>query len=212
MKKILLLAAGIFMTGLTPLTAQVRGFRDVLIGPTIGFGDSWVNKLSGTEKIMPTGYAGINVMAFSSQYFAWGGSLTYSSEGYRLMDKGTKETVMSQYIRMPLQGYFFMGDRYSTIRPYIHFGPSFAVLVTQIGTATNSNTEIKPATPLMFNNYDVGLNTGGGVNMKLGRLTSLNLGMDYYKSVIGVIDDHNANTNLSHNIDITAALLVRISR
>ena len=212
MKKKWILSAGLCVLAFSNVHAQVRGFRDVLVGPVVGGGVNWVTNLNGAEKLMPSGYGGISVIAFSSQYFGWGGQLLYSSEGYRLNYFGNKETVRPGYLRLPLKGYYFMGDKYNRVRPFIQFGPSFAVKVTEsVKNVVGDNEANRVVTPLSFNEFDFGLDAGLGLNIKATERTSLNLGLEYYKGLYDAIEDPANHVNENRNVNFNASLLFRIN-
>lgn len=210
MKKILTISV-MMMAGIASTNAQVQGYRNVLIGGSGGFGASMVGNMPAQPRFMPSGYVGGSVIAFSSEYVAWGGQLNVSAEGYKIDHRSTLQTVRPLYLRMPLYGYFFAGDRYSKVRPYLHFGPSFAVKLAEFTTAV-ATPETKAALPRSFNQFDLGLDAGVGLNVQVGKRTYFNAGIKYYESLIDVITDKTPRSEEKHNENYNIALNVGVYR
>jgi hypothetical protein len=211
MKKIMILAAAMFLTEIASLQAQVRGMTDVYIGPVAGGGIDWVNNMYGQNKILPTGYAGVSLLAFQTEYRAIGTGLTVTDEGYRLERNGNTTTMRAGYVRLPIHFYYFWGDRYSRIRPDLHAGPVFGWLYGESSHAVIHNSEVAAPTPFGFHTFDVGLSAAAGLNVKLSDRWSSAVDIGYYKGIEDVIKN-DIYYSMNHSAQISISLLARISK
>src|SRR6478672_7572381 len=99
MKKALLLATGL-MAGLTTYTnAQEVDSAcrkaDLFIGPTLGAGSTWVDRMGPRKEFKMYGTIGISFLYSREQHIGWGADLVVSAEGYKRSDVTKEHKVLS---------------------------------------------------------------------------------------------------------------------
>ena len=190
----------------------------ISLGPVVSLGHSWVSNVPGDRDFKFSPALGIGLVYSRDEHLGFGVQLLVSDEGYKqeLMlttptsPSGEKVdvTVNAVYLRLPLHVIYFFGDYGDRVRPKIYVGPSVAARVDE--THHYSNNDLKPAEGSaaaadQFSRFDVGLSAGVGANVRLGKLTWLNLDAGYYHGLVDVIDayaSNNANRNLRMNVGL----------
>ncbi len=210
MKKTLLLAA-MAMIGFAANAQDVQkksNAQYLSIGPVAGVGMSWVSGLPGNNKGMRSTNFGLGVIYAKNEHWGWGGQLIVSAEGYDLTYGGNEFKAMPLYLRMPLRAYYFFGDFKNTVRPKVYLGPSLAFKMSE-----NDNMPARDQDNFInrnsgqFNTFDLGVNAGAGVNIKMGRALWLNLDLAYTQGVLDAVDDLAGNYNTNMNLGFNAGLL-----
>jgi len=220
MMKKLLLTTGVIFTMISASTAQDAARTTttdhsaaeyISIGPVAGFGVSGVGNMGGTSKFMPSGYLGIGLVYARNEHWGWGGQLQVAGEGYRVEYNNATVTAMPIYLRMPIRGYYFFGDYRNTIRPKVYLGPSFGLKLGENDDNINSTGDHTMAMNTgTFRTFDLGINAGAGVNIKLAKATWLNLDLGYTQGVLDVVKDRADNYNVNHNLDLSVGVLFGI--
>ena len=115
---------------------------------------------------------------------------------------------MPLYLRMPLRAYYFFGDFKNTVSPTVYLGPSLAFKMSE-----NDNMPARDQDNFInrnsgqFNTFDLGLNAGVGVNIKMGRVLWLNLDLAYTQGILDAVDDPAGNYSTNMNLRFSAGLL-----
>ncbi len=181
------------------------------VGPVIGMGNSWVGHMGGDNKFMPAANLGVGFVYARNQHWGWGGQLLFATEGYNVNYNGYNAMATTEYLRLPLSGYYFFGDYKNIVRPKIFLGPEFGLKLGE------QDSRDYPAGEYMltqrtgsFRTLDFGLNGGVGVNVKLMRAMWLNIDMGYYQGLTDVIKDPAGRYNVNHNLGMNAGVLFGI--
>ncbi len=161
--------------------------------------------------------AGIGLVYSTNEHLGFGAQLLVSHEGYKQEyivggNQSLDVTVNPVYLRMPLHVIYFFGDHGDRVRPKIYLGPSIAARVDE--THHYSDNRLKPAegTPGaadQFDRFDAGLSAGAGANIRLSKLTWLNLDLGYYHGLVDVLDQTTASNGFhgNRNLRVTAGLM-----
>lgn len=208
MKKALVLA-GLLLAG---STLQSKA-QYISIGPVGSFGHSWVSNMTGTAQFKASPTLGLGLVYSKDNHWGWGAELNVSHEGYR-MDNGLNTMAVNPvYLRLPLRVYYFFGKYDSNVRPKIYLGPTFGFKVDEVAYMNGSrmsNTDVMTVYSMnndMFNSFDVGLNTGAGVNVRLMKATWLNMDLGYNLGFLDAVDDAAGNYNMNQNLRVNVGLL-----
>ena len=185
--------------------------QNLSIGPTAGFGHSWINAETGSadNRFHPSyNIGGKLVYSFDSR---WGVSadVKFSGEGSTVgTDKDNKFVSRLNYLRVPLQGIYFFGKYGDRIRPKVSLGPSFGFLLggkTKVYQNGEKIGEVKSVD--IRKSLDLGATLGGGLNIRLAPATWLNADLSYYLGLVNVSEEGDAkNRNLGINIGVTFPL------
>lgn len=127
MKKITLTIA--LITTVFILHAQI-----ISIGPTAGFGHSWITKQDDDNKFNTAWNAGLSLIYSTKSHFVLGADIKYSTEGNKNKYKtpgpadgliDVTNAINANYIRIPFKLIYFFGKYGSSIQPKIYAGPDF---------------------------------------------------------------------------------------
>jgi len=217
MKKLLLFALGILLVPVLRSSAQDKtttntGDRPYMyVGPVMGVGSSWVGNVPGasTSAIL-SGYAGVN-MIMMYKHWGWGDQLIMSSEGYTANYVNGKVSDIPTYLRMPMRGYYFFGDRSSVVRPDIYLGPSFGWNVAE---HTSTNYYVGDMSNLHsasnFNTFDMGIDGGVGVLVRVAKNVNLNFDLGFYDGLTDALKTPSNTYSPNRNTDMTMGVLFGI--
>jgi hypothetical protein len=188
----------------------------ISLGPVVSLGHSWVSNVAGDRDFKFSPALGIGLVYSRDEHLGFGAQLLVSHEGYKqeftFSNNETADvTVNPVYVRLPLHVIYFFGNHGDRVRPKIYVGPSVAMRVDE--THHYSDSQMKPAegTPGaadQFSRFDAGLSAGLGANVRLSKLTWLNLDAGYYHGLVDVIDattasnSFNGNRNLRLNVGL----------
>lgn len=190
-----------------------KGSSYFSIGPVAGIGHSWASNMGG-QVFKPSGYLGVGALYSKHEHWGVGGLLTASHEGFsqKVFKYGNEyvNTIDPTYLRFTPRAYYFFGDYGDNIRPKIYAGPSVAYKVAE----DNYINVPAPVTDGVYgmpegdviNNFDFGVNTGLGANIKLARNTWLNLDADYYHGLTNVTANDNKNRSVRANVGVLFGL------
>lgn len=206
MRKIRLIATAI-MIGTAAVTNAQSVAEFTSIGPVVGIGNTWVGSMGGNNQFKPAPAVGLGFITARCEHFGAGGQLLFSAEGYDVHYGRLDESVTAYYMRMPLRGYYFFGSAKDRVRPNVFLGPELGV---KLGESDNFGTRTERADAFnhtgTFRTLDFGLNTGGGLNIKLQKATWLNLDLVYSQGLADVVKDPGHNYNLNHSLGFNAGL------
>jgi hypothetical protein len=220
MKKVMVMALallGIVHTGInaqttnTQTTQPAGGVEYLSLGPVIGIGDSWVGNMNGNKDFKAGGYAGVGLIYTKNPHWGWGAKALFSSEGYKIDDgNGYTLNVTPLYLRVPLDGYYFFGDYRNSIRPKVYLGPTFGAKLAENDDERGFNDGGLQRTTGIFNTFDLGLNAGAGLNIKLQKGVWLNMDVSYYQGLTDAVNDPAGRYNVNHNVAFNAGVLLGI--
>jgi hypothetical protein len=219
MKKVFVFTAAVLMAASARTMAQSSttsatthsNSEYISIGPVAGFGDNWVSNLGATARFQPSGYVGIGLVYARNEHWGWGGQVQLSAEGYNVKDgNGYTASSTPLYIRVPLRGYYFFGDYRNTVRPKIYLGPSFGFKVGESDNGYNGADQAMAANLGTFRSFDLGVNVGAGVNIKLAKSVWLNMDLGYTQGVLDAIKDDAGKYNTNQNLAFNAGILFGI--
>lgn len=196
------------------LFSTISKAQTFTIGLTGGGGESWIlNYVSGATTNTAWN-AGASFTYRNKSHIGLGADVLYSAEGatyaYLTEPAGSiKETLNTNYIRVPLKVIYFFGKEKSIIHPYINAGPSFGVLMPTQSILNSNDVKTVFNTKQVINNFDAGINAAAGLNVKLTPKIFLNANLAYYCGIRDVIKNDvykNYNENLQFNLGVQIAL------
>lgn len=202
------------LTAATALSVSAQKLKQRFsIGPTAGFGHSWLSSdpsISGFESKFHASYnIGAKLVYSIENHWGLSADLKYSSEGGSFKqesDDDNRVIYRANYIRLPLQGVYFFNNYGDRVRPKISFGPSFGFFVGGDSKAkSGGETTLEQDSKDFFKGFDVGLNGAVGTNVRLSPATWLNADITYYHGLTNVSDVANAdwkNRGLGLNVGV----------
>lgn len=200
--KVIMLAATLFTT--VPSFGQNSKSQYMSVGPVVGMGHSWLSDRNNVFK--PSAHLGLGLVYSKHENWGVGGIVTVSHEGYayEYVRNGSiyKNAVDPTYLRMNPRVYYFFGRYTDVVRPKLFIGPSLGVKLTEdryYDEPLMNGDYVTYNTSSTFNTMDLGINTGAGVNIKLGTNTWLNLDADYYHGLTNATPDGSKNRALRAN-------------
>ncbi|MBW7914412.1 MAG: PorT family protein [Taibaiella sp.] len=185
---------------------EKKGTSYISLGPIGGFGHSWTSNMNNRFK--PSAHLGIAMIYSRFEHWGWGTELTASHEGYSTAIGNQTFTYDPTYLRMTPKAYYFFGNYGDNIRPKIYLGPSVAYKVAEdryVGGPNNSDIRYTDRGSYMINDWDLGVDVGAGVNIKVAPYTWLNLDADYYHGLLDVTrmnGMNNMNRSLRANVGV----------
>jgi len=214
MKKIIWLAAGIMIT--VTVTESKAQTSYLSLGPVGSFGHSWTNNMgAGDGYFKPSPALGIGMMFSMREHWGFGTQLLVSHEGYaheaRLNGFMYDRMVNPVYLRMPMTVNYFFGRYGNVVRPRLYLGPSLGLKIDEQEDADLMGADVSYHASDEFRTFDVGIQGGAGVNIRMYRKTWLNLDAGYYQGLLDVSDrrgesDYNTNSNLRLNVGVLFGL------
>jgi len=210
--KVMIIAA---ITGIG-FAAKAQTFS---IGPTGGYGHSWITNTNGGTKFNPAWNAGIAAVYSTSTHFGLGVDVKYSAEGKTVKDLNSvadgadnvKTTVNANYVRVPVKAIYFFGDNNSAVRPKIYAGPSFGFLTGGKTNVKENGVVVKTDTRDDIKNFDFGATAGAGLNFKVAPRTWLNTDVAYYQGLTDITKSNNT-TQRNGNVGVNVGLLVGLGK
>lgn len=185
---------------------EKKGTSYISLGPIGGFGHSWTSNMNNRFKT--SAHLGIAMIYSRFEHWGWGTELTASHEGYSTAIGNQTFTYDPTYLRMTPKAYYFFGNYGDNIRPKIYLGPSVAYKVAEdryVGGPNNSDVRYTDRGSYMINDWDLGVDVGAGVNIKVAPYTWLNLDADYYHGLLDVTrmnGMNNMNRSLRANVGV----------
>jgi len=191
----------------------------ISLGPVASLGHSWVSNVPGDRDFKFSPALGIGLVYSRDEHLGFGAQVLVSHEGYKQeflvstpanpMAHKEDVTVNPVYLRVPMHVIYFFGDYGDKVRPKIYAGPSIAVRIDETHYYSDNSIrppEGSPAAADVFHRFDAGLSAGAGANVRLSKLTWLNLDLGYYHGLLDVIDN-NGSTNSNRNLRVNVGLM-----
>lgn len=196
----LLLAAGI---------AKSQKFaQNVSFGPIVGLGHSWISGIEGNREFKFAPSAGVTFVYSAGPHWGFGMDLKYSREGTKVKSPNfsLEGTTNASYLRVPIKAIYFFGELGERVRPKIMAGPTMGILLggkQKIETSEGSlvaEADVKES----MHTFDIGLQGGAGVNVRLSRNTWLNTDVSYYHGLRDVHKegDEWKNRNIAVSVGV----------
>ncbi len=194
------------ITAALTLGTTVKAQDNVSLGPTAGFGHTWLSN-SPNSKYQPAGNVGLALVVSTETRFGFGADVKWSIEGGKSSTDNSTTTTRLDYIRVPIKAMYFFGELGNRVRPKVTLGPSLGFLVGgkqkyEISDAIQTEVDSKD----IANSFDIGLNGSVGLNYRLINKTWLNLDLNYYHGFSDVMKADNLdmkNRNLGLNVGVT---------
>ena len=179
----------------------------ISIGPGGGIGASWISKGDVIGDLSPQilWNAGVIFVYSNQSHWGFGADLKYSAEGYSFSTPVLGSTIdvdyHLNYLRLPLHAIYFFGEYGQKVRPKVFLGVTPGLLLS--ATANNSLTGSVDEKE-EFNSFDLGVNAGVGVNIRLAERLWLNADLQYYQGFLDVTneDGSNLNSNAALNVGV----------
>jgi len=181
----------------------------ISIGPVGSFGHSWTNNLGSRNNEFKAAPAlGAGMLFSMHEHWAYGSQLLLSHEGYtrqiRMNGNWYQRTVNPIYLRMPMSVNYFFGSYGNAVRPKLYLGPVLGLKLSEHEDIDFRGADLAYRHVDEFRTFDLGLQGGAGVNIRLWRTTWLNLDAGYYQGLLDASDrpgetDYNTNANLRFN-------------
>ena len=151
------------------------------IGPTGGFGHSWITNSAGDSKFNPAWNAGIAAVYSTNSHWGIGADVKYSAEGNKVEELGITNTINTNYVRVPLKAIYFFGKQGDLVRPKISAGPTFGFLTDASEATSDEGVKVKTDISDNIKGFDFGVNAAAGLNFKVAQRTWLNTDVAYYR-------------------------------
>lgn len=170
------------------------------LGPTAGFGMSTLSNVTNS-KMRTSANAGLSLVYSAVEHFGIGLDVKYSFEGAKVEFGSVKNQIDLNYVRVPLKAIYFFNKYGDNLRPKIFAGPSFGFLTK----AKLNDVETTSA----YNNVDVALLFGAGLNYRMVKNTWFNVDVS---SSLGLSDatknnnESNATRNYQLNVGVNFGL------
>jgi outer membrane protein W len=181
------------------------------IGPTGGFGHSWISNSNGDGKFNPAWNAGLSFIYSTKTNFGIGADVKYSSEGNKVEAAGVSNVINANYVRVPVKLIYFFGNNGSAVRPKIYAGPSFGFLTGANESATVSGVKVKTDISDDIKSFDFGVTAGAGLNFRLAERTWLNTDLAFYHGFTDMTKNNNT-TQQNANVGVNVGLLVGLGK
>ncbi|MGN6618341.1 MAG: porin family protein [Ilyomonas sp.] len=197
------------------LTALVMGAtakaQNVSLGPTVGFGHSWMSNMNGDAAFHPSFNVGASLVYSSNQHLGFGADVKYSREGAKFKNvagdvANTQHTINTDYLRVPLKVIYFFNDFGNPIRPKISVGPTFGFLLSGKSVYEANNATVKTDIKDDLKSFDFGLQGSAGINFRLARNTWLNTDVSYYQGLTDVYKNNPGEASHKGNIGVNVGL------
>ncbi|HRO43546.1 MAG TPA: porin family protein [Flavipsychrobacter sp.] len=214
MKKFLTIATGLFFAASINVNAQTKKRSNVeymSLGPIVGFGHSWVSG-KDNQDFKASVNLGIGLIYSKHEHWGFGADLAVSHEGFKMEDDltNTELVVNPVYLRLTPKAYYFFGSYGNKIRPKVYAGPSLAYKVDERVSFNDerlNSDEVKAVFGKdIFDDADLGITAGAGLNVELKKGVWLNLDGNYYHGLLDVTDNGGANRNLRLNVGVLFGL------
>jgi outer membrane protein W len=181
------------------------------IGPTGGYGHSWITNSSGDNKFNPAWNAGLSFVYSTRSNFGIGADVKYSTEGNKATTADITNVINANYVRVPVKLIYFFGRKGNAVRPKISAGPSFGFLTDANETSTASGVKVKTDINNDIKNFDFGVDAAAGLNFRLAPRTWLNTDIAYYQGLTDMTKNNNA-TQRNGNVGVNVGLLVGVGK
>ena len=201
------------------ITVKAQNFS---IGPTIGFGHSWIsNQVEEDLMFNPSWNAGLSFNYSTKKNFGIGADLKYLTEGNKFSYLGayipeappsgkTTEWHHFNYLRLPVKFIYFFGQPGKRLRPKIYAGPDFGIGTKLQVVEKNNGDKYKAGVETYYKSFDVGITAAAGLNFRLASSTWLNTDVAYYNGLQNISKTNSNNRN--RNIELSIGLLTGLKK
>ncbi|HEY0679949.1 MAG TPA: porin family protein [Chitinophagaceae bacterium] len=177
-------------------SAPAQKFRqNVSFGPIVGLGHAWMTGFDGNKEFKLAPSAGVTMVYSAGAHWGFGFDAKFSREGVKLEEPlpGTESVLHANYIRMPFKALYFFGELGDKARPKIFAGPTLGYLIggKQKLKTTGGETLAATKTKEVLDRFDLGIQGGLGLNVRLTRNTWLNTDVSYYSGLRNVSKDNS---------------------
>jgi outer membrane protein W len=181
------------------------------IGPTAGFGHSWISNTGGDGKFNPAWNAGVSFIYSTKSNIGIGADLKYSAEGNKSTTGNITNTINANYVRVPVKVIYFFGKQGDAVRPKISAGPSFGFLTDANETTSVEGVKVKTDIKDNIRSFDFGVTAAAGLNFRLAPRTWLNTDLAFYQ---GLTDMTKNNNSTQHNgsLGVNVGLLLGLGK
>lgn len=193
--------------------ASTAKAQNLSLGPTIGFGHSWITDFGGDAAFHPSFNFGGSLVYSSNAHWGFGIDLKFSREGGKIQNVyvldsfiDDKRTINNDYLRVPLKVIYFFNEYGNPVRPKISLGPTFGFLVGGKTTYETGSISHVTDTKNYFKNFDLGLQGSAGINFRLAKNTWLNTDLSYYQGLMDVIKTNTGEASHNGNIGVNVGL------
>ena len=195
----------------TVCSVRAQKFKqNVSFGPIVGLGHSWVSGLEGDKEFKLSPSAGVTMVYSAGAHWGFGFDVKFSREGVKqeqpFLAGSSEATLNAHYIRMPFKAMYFFGQLGDKVRPKIMAGPSLGFLVGgKQKLEANHETIAEVKSKDIVNTFDIGVNSGLGLNMRLTRNTWLNTDVTYYHGLRDIRKNGDfdwKNRNIAWNVGV----------
>lgn len=183
--------------------------QNVSFGPIVGLGHSWIDGLEGDREFKFAPSAGVTFIYSAGPHWGLGIDLKYSREGSKLESSmlGLEGITNASYLRVPVKAIYFFGELGEKARPKVMLGPTMGILLGGKQKIKNNEGEVLFETPVkdVMHTFDIGVQAGAGLNLRLSRNTWLNTDVSYYHGLRDLHktgDDDWKNRNISLNVGV----------
>jgi len=181
------------------------------IGPTGGYGHSWITNSSGDNKFNPAWNAGLSFVYSTRSNFGIGADVKYSTEGNKTTTADVTNVINANYVRVPVKLIYFFGKQGNAVRPKISAGPSFGFLTDANETSTVSGVKVKTDINDDIKNFDFGVTAAAGLNFRLADRTWLNTDLAYYQGLTDMTKN-NSSTQCNGGVGVNVGLLIGMGK
>lgn len=181
------------------------------IGPTGGFGHSWISNTSGDGKFNPAWNAGVSFIYSTKSNFGIGADVKYSAEGNKSTTGDITSTINANYVRVPVKLIYFFGKQGDAIRPKIAAGPSVGFLTDAAQTTSVEGVKVETDIKNDLHNFDFGVTAAAGLNFRLAPRTWLNTDLAFYQG-LSDITKNNGSTQHNANVGVNVGLLLGLGK
>lgn len=194
------------------LAASAQGQRfaqNVSFGPIVGLGHAWMSGVEGDKEFKFAPSAGVTFVYSAGAHWGLGFDAKFSREGVKVKSPGfgIEGITHANYIRIPVKAMYFFGQLGDKARPKIMAGPTVGFLVGGKQKIQTGNDQVlaEGSTKDVLNTFDIGLQGGLGLNLRLTQNTWLNTDVSYYhgfRNVNKTGDEDWKNRHLALNIGV----------
>lgn len=206
MKSRLLCIAFLLVAGAA--TAQ-KFKQNVSLGPIVGAGHAWIDGISGDREFKFAPSAGVTFVYSAGEHWGLGMDLRYSREGAKVKSNtfGLEGVTNASYLRVPVKAIYFFGQLGDKARPKVMAGPTMGILLGgEQKVETSEGTVLAEAKVKdILHTFDIGVQAGAGLNLRLSRNTWLNTDVSYYHGLRNINkngDEDWKNRNIALSVGV----------
>lgn len=162
------------------------------LGPTAGFNYAWLSEPDNADA-RPSFNVGLTYNYSIFESAGIGIKARYSQEGAKTKIGNRTFTSALNYIRVPLEFYYYFGQLEDDFRPKIFAGPSLAFLIGGKTDVAIGETTAEVDSKDLYEPFDFGLQAGAGFNYRLAEMTWLNFDVAYTHGFMNVLGQNSGS-------------------